>query len=317
MPIRTIFMGTGEIGLPAFRLLQGRSEFEIVAVVTQPDRPAGRNRELKASSIKLAAMELSLPVFQPESLRNGEAADALIRLQPDLIVVMAYGQILPRSILNLPTIACLNLHASLLPRHRGASPISAAIAKGDPETGVCVMHMAAGLDTGDVVLSESIPIRRRETAGSLHDRLAATAAMALSRALPLILERRLPRHPQDDSLATHVGRLDREDARIDWNRSACEIERFIRAMNPWPIAWTSIQVGEEDRKEIKVFSAIVCRKVRGQPGEVLRSDSRGILVGAANGAVLLREVQMEGRKRMPAGTWQLGTPPVLGSIAGV
>lgn len=310
-------MGTGEIGLPAFQRLHAADDFEVIAVVTQPDRPAGRSRELKPSSIKLAAQSLNLPVFQPESLRSPGAAEPMIQMQPDLIVVMAYGQILPRVVLDLPRIACLNLHASLLPRHRGASPISAAIAQGDAETGVCVMHMAAGLDTGDAVLSEAISIRRRETAGSLHDRLAGTAARALERAFPLILSRKLPRHPQDASLATHAGRLDREDARIHWDRSACEIERFIRAMNPWPVAWTTVQIAGAGRREIKVFSAIVCRKIHGPAGEILRADARGILVGAAEGSILLRDVQMEGRKRMSAGTWQLGTPPVSGSIAGL
>jgi len=314
--LRTVFMGTGEIGLPAFEHLLTRHDCLTVGVVTQPDKPAGRHRELKSSVIKSAALQAGIPVFQPVSLKQPDALTVIKSWEPDLVVVMAFGQILPQSVLDLPRLACLNLHASILPKFRGASPIHAVIAAGESRTGVTAMHMASGLDTGDVVLIEPEAIKRRDTAGSLHDRLAHTATKALDRALQALITGTATRVPQDHELATYAGKLSRVDALIDWTAGAEEIERRIRAMNPWPAAWTTLPLQDGTQREVKIFSAILKRKRSGKAGEILEVGNDGILIAAERGAILLREIQMEGRKRMLAGVWQRGTPVILGGIAG-
>lgn len=313
---RTVFMGTGEIGRPAFDYLIDRADCDVVGVLTQPDKPAGRNRELKASVIKAVATAAGIPVFQPATLRQPEAAAVVADWMPDLIVVMAFGQILPRVVLDLPRMACLNLHASILPKFRGASPIHAAIAAGERETGISVMHMEEGLDTGDVLWIEREPIKRRDTSGILHDRLAHTAARALANALNGIRNGTAIRTPQDDSMASYAGRLTRDDAIIDWSADAASIERKIRAMNPWPVAWTSIPMRDGPPREVKVFSAIVIRDASGTPGAILRVDERGIMIAAGQGGILLRDIQMQGRKRMSAGDWQRGASVAAHGIAG-
>mgnify|MGYP001060148766 CR=1 FL=1 len=307
-------MGTGDIGLPSLRALIARASTDVVATVTQPDRPAGRGRKLQAPAVKEIALEAGIPVLQPERLRNEEAVAQLRELSPDLIVVMAYGQILPKSVLEIPKTACINLHASLLPRHRGAAPIQAAILAGDAETGITVMHMAEGLDTGDMILAKRIPIRRRETAGTLHDRLADLAASALEEALDQFEQGTARREPQDDAVATYAGRLNREDGRIDWNRDACAIERHIRAMNPWPSAFCEMPLRDGGPARLKVHSAIVHRREGGPAGQVLRADEAGILVGAGGGSVLLRTIQGEGGRRMTAGEWIRGHAVAIGAV---
>lgn len=305
-PIRTVFLGTGEIGLPSLEALIAHPLIQVVGVVTQPDRAAGRSLKLTPPPIKVRAHQLGLPVFQPDRLRAADAIAGLAALNPDLFVVMAYGQILPRAALDLPRLACLNLHASILPRHRGAAPIQAAIQAGDAETGVAVMHMAEGLDTGDVCLVKKIPIRRRETGGLLHDRLADLAPIALREAIDLLAAGKLSRTPQNDAEATYAPRLDRSSGVLDWQQNACAVERRIRAMNPWPAASSLVPLAAGGEARLKVFSAIVCRKVHGPAGSILRADSRGLLVACGSGAVLLREVQPEGKRRMPAGAWLAG-----------
>lgn len=314
--VRTIFMGTGAIGIPALQLLLSRADCEVAGIVTQPDKPAGRSRSLKPSPIKEMVTDGSVPVFQPKTMRGPEALAALKSWRADLIVVMAYGQILPQDVLSLPRLGCINLHASVLPKFRGASPIQAAIAAGENETGIAAMHMEAGLDTGDVIYVERIPILRRDTAGTLHDRLALTAASVLSATLDQVLAGTASRTPQIDAAASYAGRLTRVDARIDWKLPAIVIERKIRAMNPWPVAWTTIPLESGASRELKIFSAIVCRKERGTPGKILRADSRGVLIASGDGALLLKEIQMDGRRRMAAGDWQLGTPVQIAALAG-
>jgi methionyl-tRNA formyltransferase len=311
--MRIVFLGTGDIGLPSFRALI--DNHQVVAAVTQPDKPAGRRQELLPSAIKVEAMNHGLPVLQPQKIRDAAAIAQLRELAPEVIVVMAYGQILPRAVLDLPTIACLNLHASLLPRHRGAAPIQAAIEAGDRETGITVMHMAEGLDTGDMILKEIIPIRRRETGGSLHDRLALIAPKALKEALALLVEGRAPRIPQNPLEATYASKLIREHGEIRWNTAREEIDRKIRAMNPWPSAYTWMPSPDGPRK-LKVFSCIQYRRMTGPAGQVLRADKRGILVGAESGAILLREVQLEGKRRMSASELLHGHPLASGTILG-
>jgi len=313
--MRVVFMGTGEIGLPAFRWLLDSPEHSVLAAVAQPDKPVGRRQELQASSIKQLALARGVPVLQPLKMRAPEAVAEIVALQADVIVVMAYGQILPSAVLNAPRVACLNLHASLLPRWRGAAPIQAAIEAGDRCTGITVMYMAAGLDTGDILLMKETPIRRRETGGSLHDRLGLIAAEALAEALPLLSAGVAPRVPQDDAKANYAAKLSRENGLIGWPSSPLEIDRRIRAMNPWPAAHTFLSTADGPRK-LKVFSCIPHRRETGPAGVVLRADKRGILVGAGGGAVLLRDIQLEGKKRMAARDFLLGHPVTPGTVLG-
>ncbi len=305
--MRIVFLGTGEIGVPTLRLLLGSAEHHILACVTQPDKPVGRRQELQPSPVKVAAQARHVPIFQPQKIREQSAVEQLRYLRPDVIVVMAYGQILPGEILRIPTVACLNLHASLLPRHRGASPIHAAIEAGDRETGITVMYMAQGLDTGDILLAKSLSIGRRETTGTLHDRLAELAPGALAEALTLLKQGRAPRTPQDDARATYATKLTRENGEIDWAASGEQIDRKIRAMNPWPAAHTFLPT-EEGPKKLKIFSCIQHTRDLGAPGRVVRADKHGVLVSAAQGGVLLREIQLEGKKRMSARDFLLGHP---------
>jgi methionyl-tRNA formyltransferase len=295
--MRILFIGTGEIGLPALRALTSSPHHSVLGVVTQPDKPLGRQLKLGASPVKEEAFRLHLKVFQPEKIGAASSVAQLKYLQPELIVVAAYGQILPRSILELASRGCLNLHASLLPKYRGASPIQSAIAAGEKQSGMTIMWMDEGLDTGDILLQEAVTLRRHETAQSLHDRLAQQGADLLMKALALMAAGKAPRQPQDAALATLTKKLNKDQGRVDWNRPQREIDAHIRAMTPWPSAYSWIDQGGE-RKMLKIFTTIISRAARGKPGEVLRVDKHGVLVAAKVGGLLLREVQLEGKKRM-------------------
>ncbi|MEI8233821.1 MAG: methionyl-tRNA formyltransferase [Verrucomicrobiota bacterium] len=313
--MRVLFLGTGDIGLPALEWLL--RTHEVAAVVTQPDKPVGRKQTLTPPPTKRLALEHGVPVVQPRRIREGAAIAELAAFAPEVMVVMAYGQILPKAILDLPSLACLNLHASLLPAHRGAAPIQAAILAGDRETGIAVMWMDEGLDTGDVLLSRSVPIRRRETGGSLHDRLAALAPEALAAAFDLLAQGRAPRIPQETAGATYAAKLSRESGVIDWRAPALAIDRQVRAMNPWPAASTRLPAsGGGPARTLKVFSLIRCRRAGGEPGMILRADKRGLLVAAGEEAVLLREVQLEGSRRMPVRDFLSGHPVAAGTRLG-
>lgn len=303
--MRIVFIGTGEIGVPVLRWLLQSHEHELVGVVTQPDKPAGRAQRIEAPPIKTALAGSALPIFQPARIKREEAVADIRGLAPDVIVVMAYGQILPRSVLEIPRAACLNLHASLLPRHRGAAPIQAAIAAGDRESGITVMYMDEGLDTGDILLQSRLEIAADETGGSLHDRLAQVAPPALNEALMHLQKGNAPRIPQDSSIATYAPKLEREHGRIDWTESGALIERKIRAFNPWPGAFTLFRDTAGRDRKLKVFGARVVEDTKTAPGEVLRSD--GSIVIAANDAALsLDEVQLEGKRRMSAAEFLRG-----------
>jgi methionyl-tRNA formyltransferase len=310
---RVLFMGTGEIGLPVLRWLAAASMVELTGVVTQPDRPVGRSLVLTPPATKSLALTLNVPVLQPEKVRRSEALDSIAALRPDLIVVMAYGQILPKALLEMPALACLNLHASILPRHRGAAPVQAAILAGDAMTGITVMHMAEGLDTGDMVLAESVPIHRRETGGSLHDRLALLGPETLSVALELVLQGKAPRIPQDESLATYAPKLDRDSGEIDWSRDCWYLDRLVRAMNPWPGAFTQIRGTGGTTRKLKIYRALPIHRLSAGQGVVERVGRRGIAVGCGEGGLLLREVQMEGRRRLSAQEFVRGFPLVPGA----
>ena len=303
--MRIVFCGTGDIGLPALRALAESQRHSLAGVITQPDKPAGRDMRPRAPAVKSEAIARQIPVAQPERIRNDFSA--LVEWNPDLVVVAAYGQILSRDVLRLPRLGCLNLHASLLPRHRGASPIQAAILAGDTETGITSMYMDEGLDTGDILLDRRIPIFPDETGGSLHDRLAALAPSVLMESLDLLDKSVAPRIPQDFSLATYAAKLGKLDGRLDWKEPASHLARRVRAMNPWPGASCRLAAGV-----LKIHLAAAMDR-NGEPGTVLSSGPEGILVAAGEGSLALLEVQLEGRKRLPCGDFLRGFPLEAGT----
>lgn len=309
--MRIVFLGTGEIGVPSLHALA--AAHDIAAVFTQPDRPAGRHLTLRPSPVKIAAQALGLPVHQPAKIRDHDGLDLLRALQPDLIVVIAYGQILPRSILELPPRGCLNVHASLLPRHRGASPIQAAILAGDPDSGVTIMQMDAGLDTGPMLARAVIPLAPDETGGTLHDRLAQLAPAPLLETLAQLDH--LRPEPQDNTLATYAGKITREAALLDWTQPAVELDRRIRAYTPWPVAATTFP-WEGQSVPLKIHKASLVPDRQGNPGAILETSDQGILVAAGEAALLLREVQAPGAKRLPAAAFLRGRPLPVGEILG-
>jgi methionyl-tRNA formyltransferase len=311
--MRTLFMGTGDIGLPVLRWLHGPSGHHVCGVICQPDKPVGRKQILTPPATKVLAMEHGIPVFQPSRIRR--EADLVQSLRPDVAVVMAYGQILPRAVLDAPPLGCLNLHASLLPRHRGASPIQAAILAGDIESGVTVMYMDEGLDTGDILLQERLPLSPDETGGSLHDRIAHLAPLALARALALLANGNAPRALQDAALVTHSGKLDRADGVIAWNQSAGEIERRIRAFYPWPGTSTTLP----DGTQLKVFppaEVLFVSSGCAAPGSIMKADADGIHIACGSDVLCIHSMQAEGRKRMDAAAFLAGRALAAGDILG-
>ena len=308
--MRIVFIGTGEIGVPVLQSLLESPVHQLVGVVTQPDKPVGREQRIEAPPIKAALPGSVLPILQPARIKNEQAVAEIQALQPDLIVVMAYGQILPRSVLQIPRVACLNLHASLLPRHRGAAPIQAALTAGDRESGITVMYMDEGLDTGDILLQSRLEIAADETGGSLHDRLAQIAPGALNEALTQLEHGSASRLPQDSTLATYAPKLEREHGRIDWMEPAAVIERKIRAFNPWPGAFALLRDETDRERKLKIFSAKVIDIVGQSPGEIVPSEG-AIVIAATDGALSLGEVQLEGKRRMKADEFLRGYPGAL------
>lgn len=306
--MRVLFIGTGEIGVPTLRWLIASPAHQLVGVVTQPDKPVGREQRIEPTPIKAALADAPVPLLQPEKIRRDEVVAQLRALHPDVVVVMAYGQILPRSVLEIPRLACLNLHASLLPKHRGAAPIQAAIAAGDRETGVTVMFMDEGLDTGDILLARPRSIAPHETGGSLHDRLGEIAPAALDDALRMLEQGTAPRRPQNSDQVSYAPKLQREDGRIDWQQSAARIERTIRAYDPWPGAYLILKDESGRERKLKILSSDIAADVAASPGELRLLPERGLVCGAKDGAILLREVQLEGKKRMPASDLIRGHP---------
>ncbi len=301
--MRIVFMGAGEIGVPTLQALL-KSEHEVVGVVTQPDKPVGRSQLIEPPPIKKALSGTNIPVLQPARIKDRQAIEEIRALRPDVMVVMAYGQILPRGVLEIPEIACLNLHASLLPRWRGAAPIQAAIAAGDREIGITVMYMDEGLDTGDILLQRTIDILPADTGGALHDRLGGVAPETLLESLDLLAKGKAPRTPQDNAVATYAPKLKREDGKIDWSDPADAIERKIRAFDPWPGAFMTVSTN--GTRNLKIFSATVI-DLRGKPGKILRSENE-LVVAAGEDALSLGEVQLEGKRRMSAMEFLRGHP---------
>src|SRR6266403_4324340 len=299
--MRIVFIGTGEIGVPTLRALLD-SEHEGVAVVTQPDKRVGREQRIEPPPIKKEIAKTRIPILQPARIKDQKATEEIRDFAPDVVVVVAYGQILPRDVLEIPRVACLNLHASILPRWRGAAPIQAAIAAGDCETGITVMHMDEGLDTGDILLQRSVEILPNDTGGSLHDRLAQIAPDALLESLRLVAAGNAPRIAQDNARATYAPKLKREHGRIEWSETAQIIQNKIRAFNPWPGAFMTIST--DGKRNLKIFSATVV-DLTGKPGEILRSQNE-LIVAAGKHALSLREVQLDGKRRMSASEFVRG-----------
>jgi len=301
---RIVYAGTPEFAVPALAALiaAGRAP---VAVYTQPDRPAGRGRRLTASPVKQLAQEAGILVVQPPSLKPAEAQADLAALAPDLMVVAAYGLILPRAVLSIPPLGGLNIHASLLPRWRGAAPIQRAILAGDTETGVCLMQMEPGLDTGPVFACEHLHLEADSTAASVHDRLATMGADLLMKRLDAILDRRLAPRPQSEQGVVYAHKIDKGEAWIDWAESALAIDRRVRAFNPWPVAQTGF-----DGRVLRVHAA---RPLPGEPvagdippGTVLSARRDGVDVATGDGILRLQMVQLPGRKPIPASAWAQG-----------
>lgn len=294
--MKIVFLGTGDIGLPTLRYLLAHSEHELVAVVTQPDRPTGRKLIPSPPAVKVLAEAAGVPVMQPEKIRDFLAP--LRELKADLFVVVAYGQLLSQAVIDIPKLGCVNLHASLLPKHRGASPIQSAILAGDPTTAMTVMFVELGLDSGPVLLSEPVAISPQETGGSLHDKLAGIGPQALARALPLLATGSAPRTPQDHTAMTHCRKLTREHGVIDWNSPAPELERKIRAFDPWPGTSTRWPTNDGITKLLKIFPPVSISDHSGAPGTIAKADKDGLLIHCGQGAILVQEIQLEGKRRM-------------------
>ncbi|VAW30877.1 Methionyl-tRNA formyltransferase [hydrothermal vent metagenome] len=309
---KIVFMGTPEFAVPVLQTLIDTQN--VVGVVTQPDRPAGRGKRLRASPVKVAAEAANVPVYQPKSLRSEAAAQPLRDWQPDMIIVAAFGQILRPHVLDLPPHGCLNIHASLLPRWRGASPIQHAILAGDAETGICLMQMDVGLDTGPVFTCASTPISVTETAVSLHDRLATLGAELLATHLDNILAGKLAATPQDDEQSTYAPMIEKEDGRLDWQQTSIALDRRIRAMTPWPGAFTTWQ-----GKMLKIKQAAVAngRLPTGNPGQVVAFASNeheeGAVVLTSEGGLLLQEIQLAGKRTTAVADFLRGHSHFVGS----
>lgn len=287
--MRLVFAGTPDFAAEHLQALLGGAH-QVVAVYTQPDRPAGRGQKLMPSPVKQLAQEHGIPVYQPQTLRNPEAQAELAALAPDLMVVVAYGLILPQTVLDIPRLGCINSHASLLPRWRGAAPIQRAIEAGDSASGVTVMRMEAGLDTGPMLLKVTTPISAEDTGGSLHDRLAQLGPVAVLEAIEGLAAGTLEGEAQNDADATYAHKLNKDEARLDWSRPAVDLERQIRAFNPWPISHSLLN-GEA----IKVWGARAGSGT-GAPGEIIAADKGGLTVACGEGALCLSRLQLPGGK---------------------
>ncbi|MDQ7783597.1 MAG: methionyl-tRNA formyltransferase [Desulfomonilaceae bacterium] len=306
MSLRVVFMGSPEFAVPPLRAIHSR--FRLVGVMTQPDRPKGRGRKTVPTAVKAAALELGVPIAEPDKLASSESIELLKYWNPDVIVVAAYGKILPKVVLELPEMGCINLHASLLPRHRGASPISAAILAGDTVTGVCTMVMDEGMDTGDILLKKEVPIAPDDTAGTLHDKLLEPGADLVVKTLKMMAGGNVRPEPQDESAATYSRLLTKDDGRIDWNHDADFLHRLVRAMNPWPGAFFSLA-----GVNVKVWEAAVEEGESG-PGHVMGIKGDGVSVGTGTGQLRLCRVQAPGKKPVFAAEYARGRRLKVGDI---
>jgi len=303
--MKIVFAGTPQFAAIALAALH--QEHQVVAVLTQPDRPAGRGLKLAFSAVKQLALQYGLPILQPSNLKSSEAQQEIAALDADVMIVAAYGLILPKAVLQIPRHGCLNIHASLLPRWRGAAPIQRAIQAGDEETGITIMQMDEGLDTGDILLKRSCRITESDTAQTMQDKLAAIGADSILETLSLLQEQRLTPARQDDSKACYAPKLLKSEARIDWKQDARQIERTVRAFNPFPVCYADL-----NGITIKIWQAAVVDDQHGEPGEVMAVDKRGITVGCGEAALRLEVLQRPGGKPQPAVQFMQAIPVSVG-----
>lgn len=306
--IKTIFMGTPDFAVPCLKVLQEKTE--IIAVVTQPDRPKGRGHNLQPSPVKVAAIEYSLPVLQPEKIKTEEFTAKLEKMQPDLIVVVAFGQILSQRILDIPRLGCVNVHASLLPRYRGAAPIHWSIINGEKETGVTTMLMDAGLDTGDMLLKDAVKITEEMTTEELHDRLMIMGARLLSDTVDALVEGNIKPEKQDGSISSYAGMLNKETCHVDWSKSAREIHNLVRGLNSWPVAWSL-----KDGKNFRLWRTRVLEgKTSESAGTVTELRKNSFCVATGDGILEVLEIQPPSKKRMSAGDLARGHGVAVGDV---
>lgn len=307
--MKIIFAGTPEFAAKSLQAILDKGH-EVIAVYTQPDRPAGRGKKLVKSEVKLVAESHNIPVYQPEKLTNTEAQEELASLKPDLMIVAAYGLLLPKEVLDAPTYGCINIHASLLPRWRGAAPIQRAIQAGDTETGITIMQMDIGLDTGDMLLKLVTEISNEDTGGTLHDRLAEQGAKAILQYLDS--RESLSAEPQDNALANYAHKLSKQEAAIDWNENAEKICRDIRAFNPWPVSFFEIVDAKDKIQRVRVFEARKEEIESGQaPGTILDKSKQGIVVQCGTAAISIQRLQLPGAKAMDVQSFVNGGKDLL------
>lgn len=304
--MKIVFMGTPDFAVGALEALI-KAGHEITAVVTQPDKPKGRGKEVQYPAVKECALKYQIPVFQPVKIKTPEAIAELKTYEADIYVVAAFGQILSKEILEIPPLGCVNIHASLLPRYRGAAPIQWAIIEGEKKSGVTIMQMNEGLDTGDMLYVKEVELAPDETGDSLHDKLMQAGAEAIVEALPLLEAGKLTKTAQDDSLSCYAKMLNKSMGQIDWNKSAEEIDRLIRGLNPWPSAYTYL-----NGKQLKIFQAVPCEETADNqngektPGQIVAKDKDSVTVQTGKGVLRIESLQLEGKKRMQVHDFLLG-----------
>ncbi len=307
--MRIVFMGTPDFSVPALEALV-KAGHDVIAVVTQPDKPKGRGKEVSMTPVKEKAVSLGIPVYQPVKARNPEFVSLLSELNPDAMVVAAFGQILPKSILDIPKYGCINIHASLLPKYRGASPIQHAVIDGEKESGITTMMMAEGLDTGDILDQESVTLDEQETGGSLHDKLSEIGGRLILTTLKKLEEGTAVRTPQDESKTCYVGMIKKTMGDIDWSMEAAAIERLIRGLNPWPSAYTSW-----NGKVLKIWAAeVLSKEYEGICGQVVETDKNSLIVKTGKGSLKLTELQLQGKKRMDTASFLRGYQVTAGTV---
>jgi methionyl-tRNA formyltransferase len=313
--LRVVFLGSPEFAVPTLEAVVARHD--VVLAVAQPDKPAGRGMKVAAPAVKLAAERLGIPVAQPKSARTPEFAESLRMLAPDVAVVVAYGKILPQAVLDIPKHGCLNVHGSLLPRYRGAAPIQWAVIRGERETGITIMQLDAGMDTGPMLLARKLPIGDDDTAGTLAPRLSALGAGMMLEALDRLRAGQLTATPQDNALATMAPMLEKTTGRVDWTRPAREVSCLVRGVDPWPGAFTELAAAAPGATPdvLKLWTPRVVEG-RGAPGTVLGADRSGLVVACGEGAVALGELQLPGKKRLPAQALLAGRPIPAGTVLG-
>ncbi|PTI92874.1 methionyl-tRNA formyltransferase [Staphylococcus simulans] len=297
---RIIFMGTPDFSTKVLEMLIAKED--VIAVVTQPDRPVGRMRVMTPPPVKEVALQNGIEVYQPEKISQSEDLQTLIDLKPDLIVTAAFGQILPKALLDAPRLGAINVHASLLPKYRGGAPIHQAIIDGEKETGVTIMYMAPKLDAGDIISQQAIDIEANDDVGSMHDKLSFLGADLLAKTLPDIINGTNERIEQNEEEATFASNISREDERIDWSKSAQDIYNHIRGLSPWPVAYTKL-----DDKNMKLYQAHIVEGKEGKPGEIIETTKKAIIVGTGSSdAIALTDIQLSGKKRMPTANFLSG-----------